>query len=58
MLRGYLQGASADSMGSGEVSRTLLKLFGPSSMVATDGARAGDAHADYRAEACRFHATA
>ena len=55
MLRGYLQGGSAGSVGSGEVSRTLLKLFGPSSMVATEGARAGDAHAADRAEACRFH---
>ena len=55
MLRGYLQGVSADSVGSGEVSRALLKLFGPSSMVATEGSQAGDAYADYRAEACRFH---
>jgi hypothetical protein len=55
MLRGYLQGVSAESVGSGEVSRTLLKLFGPSSMVATEGASAGEAHADYRVEACRFH---
>jgi hypothetical protein len=55
MLRGYLQGASADPVGTGEVSRALLKLFGPSSMVATEGSQAVDAHADYRAEACRYH---
>ncbi|MEO7744306.1 MAG: hypothetical protein ABIR98_15320 [Usitatibacter sp.] len=55
MLRSYLQGASATSVGTGEVSRTLLKLFGPSSMVATEGSQAGDGRADYRAEACRYH---
>lgn len=55
MLRGYLQGASAGSVGSGDVSRTLLKLFGPSNMVATEGVRADDAHAEFRAEACRYH---
>ena len=54
MLRAYLQGPSAGAVGTGEVSRALLKLFGPSSMVATEGARAGDPGDDYRAEACRY----
>ena len=55
MLRAYLQGAGITPVGSGEVSRALLKLFGPSSMVATEGAQPGEAHAEYRAAACRYH---
>jgi hypothetical protein len=44
-----------DEIGSGTVSARLLKLFGPSSMVATRGELAGDPDGDYRAEACRFY---
>ena len=33
----------------------LLKLFGPASMVATEGLGAAEPGADYRAEACRYY---
>jgi hypothetical protein len=44
-----------EEVGSGEVSARLLRLFGPSSMIATRGERDGDPGADYRAQACRFY---
>ena len=44
-----------DEVGTGVPSARLLQLFGPSSMIATRGEVAGDADADYRAEACRFY---
>jgi hypothetical protein len=47
--------SGADEVGRGTPSARLLKLFGPSSMVATSGEVADDPDADYRAEACRFY---
>jgi hypothetical protein len=55
MLRRHLAGAAAGEVGSGAPSQKLLRLFGPASMVATDGLRASEPGADYRAEACRYY---
>jgi hypothetical protein len=42
MLNGYFQSGPDEEVGSGRASARLLKLFGPSSMVATRGASAVD----------------
>ena len=55
MLSRHFQSASGEEIGSGRVSARLLALFAPASMVVTGGMRDGDANADYRAEACRYH---
>ena len=55
MLRRHFDAAGIAEVGSGVPSARLLKLFGPASMVSTWGLGAADPHADYRAEACRFH---
>jgi hypothetical protein len=54
MLQRYFQ-AGSDDVGSGRVSERLRRLFAPASMTVTEGLRDGDANADYRAEACRYH---
>ena len=55
MLRRHFETAGVGEVGSGQPSARLLKLFGPASMVATHGLRAGEPNADYRAEACRYY---
>ena len=55
MLRRHFEDGGAGEVGSGEASRRLLRLFGPASMVATEGLRAPEPGADYRAEACRYY---
>jgi hypothetical protein len=55
MLDGYFRSLPADEIGSGRVSTKLLKLFGPSSMVAAIGMGGAGPEAAYRAEACRFY---
>lgn len=55
MLRRHFEGGADEALGSGRPSARLLKLFGPSSMVATHGLRASEPNADFRAEACRFY---
>ena len=55
MLRHHFESGPDQPVGSGRVSAKLLKLFGPSSMVATTGLREGEPNADFRAEACRFY---
>ena len=55
MLRKLFVSGGAGDIGSGRVSEKLHRLFAPASMTVTTGLRATDAHADFRAEACRFH---
>ena len=55
MLDRYLRTSSDDAVGSGQPNSRLLALFGPSSMVLSEGQRASDRNADYRAEACRYY---
>lgn len=55
MLRRHFEGGAIDEVGSGVASQRLLRLFGPASMVATEGLSASEPGADYRAEACRYH---
>jgi len=55
MLRHHFEGRPDEALGSGRVSAKLLRLFGPSSMVATTGQRASEPNADFRAQACRFY---
>jgi hypothetical protein len=55
MLRRHFENGAFREVGSGEPSQKLLKLFGPASMVATEGMNASEPGADYRAEACRYH---
>ena len=55
MLSRYFQAGGETSIGSGRPSPRLLALFAPSSMVLSEGQRATDANADYRAEACRYY---
>jgi hypothetical protein len=55
MLRRHFEGGAFHEVGSGEPSQKLLKLFGPASMVATEGLGASEPGADYRAEACRYY---
>ena len=54
MLRRLFQTGGGDEFGSGRVSERLHKLFAPASMTVATGLRAADAHADYRAEVCRY----
>ena len=53
MLEGLFRSGEAQEIGSGAASTRLVKLFAPASMVLASGQREGDAHADFRAEACR-----
>lgn len=55
MLRRHFEASGTAEVGSGEPSAGLLRLFGPSSMVATSGQRASDPEAGYRAQACRYY---
>ena len=55
MLRRHFEGGAFTEVGSGEPSEKLLRLFGPASMVASEGLRASEPGADYRAEACRYY---
>ena len=55
MLRRHFESGAFTEVGSGEPSEKLLRLFGPASMVATEGLRASEPGADYRAEACRYY---
>jgi hypothetical protein len=55
MLRRHFEAGATEEVGSGEPSQKLLRLFAPSSMVATSGMGADEPHADYRAEACRYY---
>lgn len=55
MLRRHFESGAFDEVGSGEPSQKLLRLFGPASMVATEGLGASEPGADYRAEACRYY---
>ena len=55
MLRQHFASGIDEAVGSGRVSKRLLKLFGPSSMVATTGLREDEPNADFRAQACRFY---
>lgn len=52
LMERYLQAAPAGEVGSGRPSATLLKLFGPSSMISVAGQTAADPHAGFRAEMC------
>ena len=55
MLRRHFESGPDEPLGSGRPSARLLKLFGPSSMVATTGLSQAEPNADFRAEACRFY---
>ena len=55
MLQGYFRSGAPESVGSGRVSSKLVSLFAPASMIATDGLRATDPNADYRAQSCRYY---
>ncbi len=55
LLQRYFDTAPGLEVGSGTPSRRLLALFGPASMVATNGMEPGEAIADYRRAACRFY---
>jgi hypothetical protein len=55
MLKRHFESGIDEAVGSGHVSARLLRLFGPSSMVATTGLRDDEPNADFRAQACRFY---
>jgi len=52
LLERYFQTAPAGEVGSGRPSAALLKLFGPSSMVAVAGLSESDPHAGFRRDLC------
>jgi hypothetical protein len=54
LLERYFQTAPAGEIGSGRASPTLLKLFGPTSMIAVSGLTDADPHASFRGEMCGF----
>ena len=54
LMERYFQTAPAGEVGSGRPSPTLLKLFGPSSMIAVAGLTDADPHADFRRDMCGF----
>lgn len=54
LMERYFQTAPAGEVGSGRPSPTLLKLFGPSSMIAVAGLSDADPHAAFRADMCGF----
>ena len=54
LLDRYFQSAPAGEVASGRVSPTLLKLFGPSSMIAVAGLTDADPHAGLRRDVCGF----
>jgi len=55
MLNRYFQAGGETTIGTGQPSARLLTLFAPASMVLSDGQRATEPNADYRAEACRYY---
>lgn len=54
LLERYFQSAPAGEVASGRASPTLLKLFGPSSMIAVAGLADADPHAGFRRDMCSF----
>jgi hypothetical protein len=54
LLERYFQTAPAGEVASGRPSPTLLKLFGPSSMIAVAGLTDADPHASFRSDVCGF----
>jgi hypothetical protein len=54
LLERYFQTAPAGEVGGGRPSQTLLKLFGPSSMIAVAGLTEADPHAPFRDDMCAF----
>ena len=52
LLERYFQSAPTGEVASGQVSPTLLKLFGPSSMIAVSGLTGADPHAGFRTDLC------
>lgn len=54
LLERYFQVAPAGEVASGRPSQTLLKLFGPSSMIAVSGLTDADSHAGFRRDMCSF----
>jgi hypothetical protein len=55
MLEGYLRSSQGLAFGAGRVDERLVKLFAPASMTVAAGLQPGDANADFRGEACRYH---
>lgn len=53
MLEGLFRSGETAEIGSGRPSSALLRLFAPASMVLAQGRVEGEAHSDFRAEACR-----
>lgn len=53
MLESFFRGGETAGIGTGSANERLLRLFAPASMVLGRGQREDDAHADFRAEACR-----
>ena len=56
LLERYFQSAPPGEVASGVTSPTLLRLFGPSSMVAVSGLTDADPNASLRQEVCGFAA--
>jgi hypothetical protein len=54
LLARYFQSAPAGEVASGRPSPTLLKLFGPSSMIAVAGLTDADPNASFRGDVCGF----
>ena len=54
LLERYFQSAPAGEVASGRPSATLLKLFGPSSMIAVSGLTDADPHTGFRSDMCNF----
>jgi len=52
LLERYFQTAPTGEIGSGRASPTLLKLFGPSSMIAVSGLTDADPQAGFRRDMC------
>ncbi|MEN9396228.1 MAG: hypothetical protein RLZ81_758 [Pseudomonadota bacterium] len=55
LLERYFQSAPAGEVASGRASPTLLKLFGPSSMIAVPGLTEPDPHAGFRSDLCSLN---
>ena len=55
LLERYFQSAPAGEVASGRASPTLLKLFGPSSMIAVAGLAEADPHAGFRRDMCSLN---
>lgn len=53
MLRSHFEAGFGSELGSGVANPKLLKLFAPTSMIATSGAR--EEHAERRADVCRHY---